>query len=365
MCGKELDFINQAFSSNYIAPAGPELDAFEVEFADMVGAKYAVAVASGTAALHLLLRYAGVCGPHHEVFCSTFTFVASVNPILWCGGTPVFIDSDFTSWNMDPLLLCKELKKRYKEGLLPKAIVLVHLYGQPADISPIVELCKKYNIILIEDAAESLGAQYKGRSPGTFGKAGFFSFNGNKIITTSGGGMIVSEDEKLINKIKFWSTQSREKAIHYEHKEVGYNYRMSNVLAAIGRGQLQVLNERVARKKQIFDIYFQALGSLPGIKFMPEPAFANSTRWLSCMTIDPEVSGVHRDSVIVELERNNIESRPTWKPMHMQPLFNGCKIVGGAVSEELFDKGVCLPSGTNMTNKELFRVIGIVKSCWK
>ena len=364
MGGEELDFIRDAFASNYIAPVGPQIDAFEREFAEMVGAGYAAAVSSGTAALHLLLRYVGV-GDGDEVFCSTFTFVASVSPIVYQGGTPVFIDSDYNSWNMDPELLAMELKKRAAEDRLPKAVILVHLYGQSADINPIKEVCDKYKVVLIEDAAEALGAEYKGKAAGTFGLAGFYSFNGNKIITTSGGGMIVSDDEELIKKVKFWATHARDNAMHYEHSEIGYNYRMSNVLAAIGRGQLRVLPERVATKRKIFAHYRESLGDLPGLTFMPEPDFARSTRWLTCLTIDPVQAGIDRDLVIQELEKNNIEARPTWKPMHMQPLFKGCDIAGGSVAEHLFTYGLCLPSGTSMTEEDIARVIAVVRGCWE
>lgn len=363
MGGEELNFVHDAFSSNYIAPVGPQIDAFEQEFAEKVGGRYAAAVSSGTAALHLLLRYVGVRSGD-EVICSTFTFVASVNPIKYQGGTPVFIDSDYSSWNMDPKLLAKELEKRVAEDRLPKAVVLVHLYGQSADIDPIKEVCDRYGVILLEDAAEALGAEYKGKAPGTLGLAGFYSFNGNKIITTSGGGMIVSDDKELIKKVKFWATQARDNAEHYEHSEMGYNYRMSNVLAAIGRGQLRVLSERVATKRKIFDQYRESLAELPGVSFMPEPNFACSTRWLTCLTIDPDLAETDRDVVIQELEKNNIESRPTWKPMHLQPLYKRCSIVGGQVAEHLFKYGLCLPSSTNMTKEDLARIITVVRGCW-
>lgn len=364
MGGDELVLVRDAFLSNYIAPVGPQIDAFEVEFAETVGAKYATAVTTGTAALQLLLRYVGV-GAGDEVLCSTFTFVASVSPIIYQGGIPVFVDSNFTSWNMDPVLLANELEKREAEGHLPKAVVLVHLYGQPADIDPIKKSCDKYNVALIEDAAEALGAKYKAKAPGTYGQAGFYSFNGNKIITTSNGGMIVSDNEELINKVKFWATQARDNAVHYEHTEIGYNYRMSNVLAAIGRGQLHVLENRVETKRSIFDQYHKSLGDLPGVTFMPEPDFARSTRWLTCLTIDRDQAGINRDTVIKELEKNNIESRPTWKPMHMQPVFHGYEVIGGEVSEKLFEQGICLPSGTNMSNEDLTRITSIIRSCWK
>ena len=364
MGGEELDFIQEVFASNYIAPVGPQIDAFEQEFAEMVGAKYAAAVSAGTAALHLLLRYVGV-GEGDEVICSSFTFVASANPIVYLGARPVFIDSDADSWNMDPVLLTAELEKMAGEECLPKAVVLVHLYGQPADIDPIKEVCDRFEVPLIEDAAEALGAEYKGKAPGTFGVAGFYSFNGNKIITTSGGGMIVSDDRALIEKVKFWATQARDNAVHYEHTEMGYNYRMSNVLAAIGRGQIRVLADRVARKREFFEEYRKTLGALPGVEFMPEPDYARSTRWLTCLTIDPVQAGIDRDVVIEKLESENIESRPTWKPMHLQPLYKGYEIVGGEVSEQIFKNGLCLPSGTAMSEDDLERIIGIVCGCWE
>jgi dTDP-4-amino-4,6-dideoxygalactose transaminase len=363
MGGQELSFVIEAFDSNYIAPAGPQLDTFEKEFAHTVGVQHSAAVTSGTAAQHLLLRYVGV-QEGDEVLCSSFTFVPTANAIMYCGATPVFIDSDDVSWNMDPNLLGDELALRATQKRLPKAVVLVHLYGQPADIDAIQSLCDTYGIPLIEDAAESLGARYKGCSPGTFGLAGFFSFNGNKIITTSGGGMIVSNDEQLIQKVKFWSTQARENTIHYEHAEIGYNYRMSNILAAIGRGQLRVLLQRVVQKRRLFTKYQSGLADLPGLNFMPEPGYSYSTRWLTCLTIDPDISGTNRDVVIQELEEHNIESRPTWKPMHMQPLYKHCQVIGGSVSKRLFEQGLCLPSGTAMTDDDVCRVVEIVRSCW-
>ncbi len=379
MGGLELEFVKEAFASNYIAPLGPQVDAFEQEFARKVGAKYATALSSGTAALHLVLRYAGV-SDDDEVICSTFTFVASANVIRYQQAWPVFIDSASSSWNMDVDLLREELRRRAEIGRLPKALMLVHLYGQPADIDPILELCERYDIFLLEDAAEALGATYKGKAPGTVGRAGVFSFNGNKIITTSGGGMVVSDDLDLIEKVKFWATQARDSEIYYQHSELGYNYRMSNILAAIGRGQLRVLEERVERKREIFAAYREALGDLPGIEFMPEPEYGLeagggragrsvegeswATRWLTCLTIDPEVAGVDRDTVMRELEKHNIESRPTWKPMHLQPLYEGCEVVGGKVAEKLFNKGLCLPSGTGMANGDLERVIKVVRGCW-
>lgn len=364
MGGQELTYVQEAFASNFIAPVGPQVDLFEKEFAELVETDYAAAVSSGTSGLHLVLRYAGV-QPGDEVFCSTFTFVATANAIRYLGAEPVFIDSDSLSWNMDPIILAKELIGRAEKGKLPRAVVLVHLYGQSVDMDPILDLCEKYNIFVIEDSAESLGALYKNRPTGTYGNAGIFSFNGNKIITTSGGGMIVSRDKELIKKVKFWATQARDQAAHYEHSELGYNYRLSNVLAAIGRGQLRVLKERVEKKREIFAFYKQHLADLPGINFMPEPQWSYSTHWLTCLTIDPIISGVDCKEVMEELEKQNIESRHVWKPMHLQPLFCACQVVGGAVSQLLFQIGLCLPSGTALSQPDLEYIVKIVRSCWK
>ena len=364
MGGQELDFVQEAFVSNYIAPVGPQVEKFEQEFATIVGAKFAAAVSSGTAALQLALRAIGV-GPGDEVVCSTFTFVASPNAIAYLAAVPVFIDSDEKSWNMDPLLLAEFLACRRESGRLPKAVMLVHLYGQPADTDAIAAICREYGVVLVEDAAEALGAEYKGRAPGTTGRVGIFSFNGNKIMTTSGGGMLVSDDEALVRKVRFWATQARDQAVHYEHSEMGYNYRMSNVLAAIGRGQLRVLADRVEGKRRIFDRYVRELGDLPGVSFMPESDFCRSTRWLTCITVDPKAAGIDRDAIIAALDGGNIESRPTWKPMHLQPLYQHNEMVGGSVSARLFAQGLCLPSGTAMSDDDMARVIGIVRGCWK
>lgn len=353
---QELEFVKEAFETNWIAPIGPHVDAFEKEFCDVVGARHAAAVSSGTAALHLALRLVGV-ERGDEVFCSTLTFIATANPILYQGATPVFIDSDRTSWNMDPALLCEALDQRAKQGKLPKAVVLVHLYGQSADIDPIRFACAQYNIPLIEDAAEVLGATYKGKAPGSFGKIGIFSFNGNKIITTSGGGMLVTDDEALATQARFLATQARDSAPHYQHSQIGYNYRLSNVLAGIGRGQLQVLAERVAARRQNFEGYRSALQQLPGVSFMPEAPFGTATRWLSCLTVNPDRSGLTREHLRLALSADQIESRPVWKPLHLQPLFKDCEVIGGAVSAELFDRGLCLPSGSNLTEADRDRVI--------
>ena len=358
----EAGLVADAFASNWIAPLGPHVDAFEREFLDATGAAHAVAVSSGTAALHLALQLAGV-GPGDDVLVSTLTFCASVNPIVYLGGRPVFVDSEPRSWNMDPALLMEALSKRAAAGRLPRAVVLVHLYGQSADVDPIRSCCERFDVPLIEDAAEALGATYKGMAPGTFGLAGVFSFNGNKIITTSGGGMLVLHDAALAARARKLATQARDAAAHYEHSEVGYNYRLSNVLAAIGRGQLRVLEERVDARRRIFEFYADALRDIPGITFMPEAPWGRATRWLTCLTVDPVEFGADREVVRLALEADNIEARPVWKPMHLQPVFGHCERVGGRVAERLFRHGLCLPSGSNLEVADLERVIRIVKAC--
>ncbi len=353
---QELEFVKEAFDTNWIAPVGPHINAFEEEFCQIVGSKYAAAVSSGTAALHLALRLVGV-EPGDEVFCSTLTFIASASPIIYLGAKPVFIDSDYLSWNIDPYLLRKALVERAKINKLPKAIVIVHLYGQTADLDPIVELCNEYNIPLIEDAAEALGASYKGKSPGTFGKVGIFSFNGNKMITTSGGGMLVSNDSELIEKARFLATQARDSAAHYQHSEIGYNYRLSNILAGIGRGQLRVLSERVAARRDNFHIYQQGLADLPGIELMPEADYGTHSRWLTCLTVNPNLAKIDRETIRLHLASQNIESRPVWKPLHLQPVFRESEVIGGEVAEDLFHRGLCLPSGSNLSVTDLKRII--------
>jgi dTDP-4-amino-4,6-dideoxygalactose transaminase len=352
----ERAYVEEAFASNWIAPLGPHVDAFQEEFARCVGAPYALAVSSGTAALHLALQLVGV-GPGDEVLVSTLTFSASVNPILYLGASPVFIDSERTSWNMDPALLSEELEMRALSGKLPRAVVVVHLYGQSADLDPILAACKRYDVPVVEDAAEALGSTYKGRTPGTMGRAGIYSFNGNKIITTSGGGMLVSDDEALIQHALKLATQARDPAPHYQHSELGYNYRLSNVLAAIGRGQLRVLNDRIAARRRNYWFYERALAGVPGIEFMPEAPWGRHTRWLTTLTIDPARFGADREAVRIALERENIEARPVWKPMHLQPVFAAFKRRGGRVAEELFQSGLCLPSGSNLTPDDLARVV--------
>lgn len=361
MSGLEQRYVQEAFDTNWVAPLGPNVDAFEREFCEVVGCRHAVALSSGTAALHLALLLAGVT-VGDEVLASTFTFSASVNPIVYLGGRPAFIDSDIASWNMNAALLHETLQSRAKAGRLPKAVIVVHLYGQTADMSPILEACQHYGVALIEDAAEALGATYKGKSAGTFGKLAVFSFNGNKIITTSGGGMLVSDDAALIAHARKLATQAREPAPHYEHTEIGYNYRMSNVLAGIGRGQLQVLPDRIAARRRNFSRYVQSLGNLPGIAFMPEPDWSYSNRWLTCITVDPEAFGADREAIRLALERENIESRPLWKPMHLQPIFSQYDAIGGAVSEKLFQCGLCLPSGSNLSDSQFNTITQVIQS---
>jgi dTDP-4-amino-4,6-dideoxygalactose transaminase len=360
MSGDEQRLVAEAFASNWIAPLGPHVDAFQKEFGAVVGAPNAVALSSGTAALHLALILAGV-GPGDEVLVSTLTFSASVNPIRYLGAEPIFIDSDRASWNMDPALLAQTLDAHARRGRLPKAVVVVHLYGQSADLDPVIAACDRHGVTLIEDAAEALGATYKGRAPGTFGRAGIFSFNGNKVITTSGGGMLVSPDAELAAHALKLATQAREAAPHYQHSEIGYNYRMSNVLAAIGRGQLRHLEARVKSRRRNFAFYQEALGGLPGITFMPEAPWGRHSRWLTTLTIDPGEFGADREAVRLALEAENIEARPVWKPMHLQPVFSGCETVGGAVAEELFRDGLCLASGSNLRQADLERVADVVK----
>ena len=366
------------------------VDAFEKEFCEKIGIPYAVALCSGTAAMHLAMRNLDV-GPGDEVFVSDHTFIGSVTPVLFQGATPAFIDSDRSTWNMDPDLLAEELSRCEEMGTLPKAVVPTDLYGQSCDVARIVAVCQPYGIPIVIDSAEALGATCNCSAAGMGGKAAVFSFNGNKIITTSGGGMLASEDKDFIEHARFLSQQARDPFPHYEHSEIGYNYRMSNIVAAIGRGQLTVLDERVKRKREIFEYYEGSLGDLPGVTFMPEAPYGKSNRWLTVILIDPKEFGVDRETIRLALEKENIESRPVWKPMHMQPVFevnrwangkgqraNGwegeakatgvrrrykARLVGGRISEEIFAKGLCLPSGTQMTESDLDRIVtAIIKA---
>ena len=360
--GYEQKYIKEAFDANWITTLGENVNKFEQEIAEYVNIKYAAALSSGTAAIHMALKAAGV-QKGDIVFCSTLTFSATTNPIIYENATPVYIDSEEETWNMDP----EALEKAFEKYPNPKAVIVVHLYGTPAKIDKIVEICKKHNTTLIEDAAESLGSTFKGKHTGTFGDYGIYSFNGNKIITTSGGGMLVSENEERIQKVRFWSTQAREKARHYEHKEIGYNYRMSNIVAGIGRGQLKVLDKRIEEKTQIYNTYKQAFKDIKEIEIQPIPENTVVNHWLSVITLKPN-SKVKPLDIMEALEKENIESRPVWKPMHMQPVFKDydfIKVKEKAVSEDLFDRGVCLPSDTNMTKEDIERVIRIIKGLFQ
>jgi pyridoxal phosphate-dependent aminotransferase EpsN len=356
MSPRERTLLLEAFDSNWIAPLGPHVDAFEKEFAEKLGFRQAAALSSGTAALHLALVLLGV-GPGDEIPTSTLTFAATANAITYTGATPVFLDSEPATWNMDPDLLNEELRAAAERGRRPKAVVVVDLYGQCADYERILQVCRRYEVPLIEDAAEALGATCAGQAAGTFGAIGCFSFNGNKIITASGGGMLASDDPRYVQQARFLATQARDPAPHYQHSQVGYNYRMSNLLAAVGRGQLGNLEARVAQRRANFEFYREALGGLPGIAFMPEHARGRSTRWLTCVTIDPSRFGADRQAVGLALERQNVESRPIWKPMHLQPVFRGCRVRAGALAESLFRDGLCLPSGSSLTADDLHRVV--------
>jgi len=355
----ERNFVLEAFATNWVAPAGPHIDAFEKEFAQAVGAPHAVALSSGTAALHLALRLAGV-GTGDEVLCSSLTFIASASPITYLGAKPVFIDSEEQSWNMDPALACEVIEKKVKAGKTPKALVLVHLYGQSADINPIKACCEKYGVKFIEDAAEALGTTYHHTSPGSHGLAGIHSFNGNKIITTSGGGMLVTPDAELAKQARYLATQARDPAPHDQHSTIGYNYRLSNVCAAIGRGQLSQLAKKVARRREHFDAYARAFKNLSGVVMQPEAPWGKSTRWLTCLTIDPKKAGVSREDLRLALESAGIESRPLWKPMHLQPVFAQAEYHARGVGDKLFETGLCLPSGSGMTDAERSEVIDCV-----
>ena len=363
MGGEEMKYINEAFESNWVAPLGPNVSGFEKEMCEYTGAKAATALVSGTSAIHLALKCLGV-GQGDVVFCSTLTFSASANPIIYQGAEPVFIDSDYETWNMCPIALQKAFDDALEYGKMPKAVIVVNLYGQSADYDKLKYICDKYNVPIVEDAAESLGATYKGKQTGTIGEIGIYSFNGNKIITTSGGGMMVSNNEEYNKKALFWATQSREAERHYEHKELGFNYRMSNVVAGIGRGQLKVLDERIAKKKEIYEAYKEGFKDIDDIEMMNIADFGKSNYWLSVMTIKEDSKVTPLDIMIV-LENENIESRPVWKPMHMQPFFDKYKFFSsldsGSISEDLFNRGVCLPSDTKMNKNDMKNVIEIIK----
>lgn len=358
--GYEKQYIQEAFDTNWVAPLGENVNQFEKEIAEYVGIKSAAALSAGTASIHMALKAVGV-DKGDIVFCSSLTFSASANPIVYQNATPVFIDSEPDTWNMSPVAL----EKAFEKYSNPKAVIVVHLYGQPAKMDEIIDICKKHNTPIIEDAAESLGATYKGKQTGTFGKYGIYSFNGNKIITTSGGGMLVSDDEEKIQKVRFWVTQARDKARHYQHSEIGYNYRMSNVVAGIGRGQLKVLDQRISKKKEIYENYKEAFKEIPEIEMMPISADSKPNYWLSVLTLK-ENSKVKPLDIMVALEKENIESRPVWKPMHIQPVFEQYDFFshnegGTTISEDIFNRGVCMPSDTKMTKEEQEKIISIVK----
>lgn len=367
MSGNEMKYIIEAFEQNWVAPLGPNVNAFEDTLARYCGVNHAAALSSGTAAIHLALILLGV-RPGDEVFVSSFTFSATVNPIVYQGATPVFIDSEDETWNMDPELLEKAIKDKRQKGKDKsiKAIIMVHLYGMPAKMDEIMSVANKYDIPVIEDAAEALGSRYRGKPLGSFGKFGILSFNGNKIITTSGGGALISDDSDMIEKARFLATQARDKAPHYQHSHIGYNYRMSNVLAGIGLGQMEVLDTRVKQRRENTEFYLKNLKDYPGLSFLKEPSchfFSNY--WLTTMLVDPLKSGITRENLQAELEKENIETRPLWKPMHLQPVFSSCPAYINGTSETLFNTGLCLPSGSNMTFNDRERIMNVLKRLLK
>ena len=372
MGGREQEFIQEAFDTNWVVPLGPNVNAFEKALRDFLiengklkvenEGKQVVALSAGTAALHLGLKLLGV-GEGDEVICQSFTFSASANPIAYLGATPVFVDSEVDTWNMDPVLLEEAIKDRVEKiGRLPKAIIPVHLYGMPGKLDEILEVANRYKIPVLEDSAEALGSEYKGRKCGTFGEYAALSFNGNKIITTSGGGALVCPNEERAKRALFYATQAREQAPHYQHEKIGYNYRMSNICAGIGRGQMFVLDEHIARRRVIHDLYVKLLAGVKGVKVMcqPEGGDFNSNYWLTCITVDPEEAGFTREDVRLALDENNIESRPLWKPMHLQPVFKDAPFYGNGTSERLFEMGLCLPSGPTLTDEDIERVTKVI-----
>ncbi len=360
MGGDEIKFVQEAFDTNWVAPLGPNVNGFEEDLQNYTGAKYAAALSSGTAALHLSLIMLGV-QPGDEVICSSFTFSATINAIRYQFATPITIDSEEETWNMSPKFLEEAIKDRIANGKKPKAVVLVHLYGVSAKIDEIVEICNRYEIPLIEDAAEALGATYKGKALGTFGVMGILSFNGNKIITTSGGGALISDNEEYITKARFLATQARDNAPHYQHTHVGYNYRMSNICAGIGRGQMKVLDEHVALRRKNYAFYKEELAKYEGITFLEEPENSFANMWLTCILVDPaKTGGITRDDIRLALEAENIESRPLWKPMHLQPAYEAHPFYGDGTSERLFNMGLCIPSGSNLSDEDRNRVITVL-----
>jgi dTDP-4-amino-4,6-dideoxygalactose transaminase len=360
MSGREMKYIQEAFDQNWIAPMGPNVDKFEKSLAEYCGVKYVTALSSGTAAIHLALKVLGV-ERGDEVIASSFTFSATINPIVYLGALPILIDCEPGTWNMDPEILEAAIKDRLSKGKKPKAIIPVHLYGMPANMSEIMAIANKYDIPVVEDAAEALGSKYKNKRLGSIGTLGILSFNGNKIITTSGGGALISNQENFIKRARFLATQARDPAPHYQHTEIGYNYRMSNIVAGIGRGQLEVIEERVQRRRVINRWYRNLLANVPGITFNNEPSnefFSNC--WLTCIVIDPEKAGTDRKKLQLIFDTVNIETRPIWKPMHLQPVFSGYPAYVNGTSEQLFQNGLCLPSGSNLTDIELSRISEIL-----
>ncbi len=357
---EERRLLLEALDSGWIAPLGPHVDAFEAELAERVGVPYAVALSSGTAALHLALLLVGV-GPGDDVLVPTFTFVATANAATYAGARPVLVDCDPGTWQLAPDLVAEELRRRARNGTLPKAVVAVDLYGQSADYERLAPLCEEYGVPLVEDAAEALGATYGEAAAGSFGAAGVFSFNGNKIITTSGGGMLVTRRRDIAERARHLATQAREPVVHYEHVDMGFNYRMSNLLAALGVAQLRGLDRRMARRHAINATYRTTLGALPGVGFMPRAPYGEPNDWLTCILVDPAEFGATRDDIRMALEEQDIEARPTWKPLHLQPLFAGTPTVGGAAAAAIFDRGLCLPSGSSLAPDDLDRVIGVVE----
>jgi len=360
LCGRELEYIQDVIATNWVAPVGPHLARFEQMFCERIGVRSAVAVTTGTAALHLALRHLKL-RPGDEVVCSSFTFCASANPITYEQATPVFIDSDRIGWNMDPNLLEDELTDCAARGTMPKAVVAVDILGQSADMNAIIEIASRYDLPVIEDAAEALGGSYQGIPVGKTAWCSVFSFNGNKIITTSGGGMLCSDDETLIERSHFLATQARDPAPHYEHTAIGFNYRLSNLLAAVGIAQLEVLDERVDRRRQIYQYYLDQLADLPGIRMMPIAPYGEPNYWLSVIQIEQDEFGATPNEVRELLEKENIETRLVWKPLHCQPVFSHCRCRGGAVAEDLFRTGLCLPSGTALTEEDLSRIVGAIR----
>jgi dTDP-4-amino-4,6-dideoxygalactose transaminase len=363
MSPRERELLLDAFDSNWVAPLGPHVDAFEHELAREVGIANACALSSGTGALHLALLLLGV-GAGDEVLVSSLTFAATANAVTYVHATPTFVDSERASWNLCPDRLGEVLEDRQRTGRMPKAIVCVDLYGQCADYAKIVPLAARYDVPLIEDAAEALGATCNGQPAGSFGAMSILSFNGNKIITTGGGGALLSARKDLVDRARFLATQARDPAPHYEHSTIGYNYRLSNLLAAVGRGQLQVLGERVAARRANNAFYRAALSDLPGVEFQPEAPWGTSTCWLTCMTFDASASGVEREDVRLALVERDIEARPVWKPMHRQPVFAACEVIGGAVASDVFDRGLCLPSGSSLRAEERAEIVSIIRGCF-